>query len=163
MTPELATTFATYNARMNDKLYAAAATLSDSDRKAARGAFFGSIHATLSHILWADLTWLARLEGLPDIGGGFGAEIEPEFDVLRQRRTQVDARIASYASSLTAERLGQSFTWTNTKGITRSAPLFILVAHLFNHATHHRGQTTTLLSQLGIDVGVTDLPMVIRE
>ena len=32
--------------------------------------------------------------------------------------------------------------------------------HLFNHQTHHRGQLTTLLSQLGIDPGVTDLPML---
>jgi uncharacterized damage-inducible protein DinB len=29
--------------------------------------------------------------------------------------------------------------------------------HFFNHQTHHRGQVTTLLSQEGVDVGVTDL------
>jgi uncharacterized damage-inducible protein DinB len=32
-----------------------------------------------------------------------------------------------------------------------------LLLHLFNHQTHHRGQVTTLLSQLSIDIGVTDL------
>ena len=31
------------------------------------------------------------------------------------------------------------------------------VTHFFNHQTHHRGQVTTLLSQLGRDYGATDL------
>lgn len=51
---------ARYNAWMNDKVYTAAGTLSDDQRKADRGAFFGSIHGTLNHILLADLIWLQR-------------------------------------------------------------------------------------------------------
>ena len=39
---------------------------------------------------------------------------------------------------------------------------FVLM-HFFNHQTHHRGQVTTLLSQEGIDVGVTDLLMLVPE
>lgn len=35
--------------------------------------------------------------------------------------------------------------------------------HLFNHQTHHRGQATTLLSQAGVDVGVTDLLAIIAD
>jgi uncharacterized damage-inducible protein DinB len=30
---------------------------------------------------------------------------------------------------------------------------------MFNHQTHHRGQATTLLSQAGVDVGATDMPL----
>jgi uncharacterized damage-inducible protein DinB len=37
-------------------------------------------------------------------------------------------------------------------------PRWVLVTYMFNHATHHRGQLTTLMKQLGIDPGVTDLP-----
>jgi uncharacterized damage-inducible protein DinB len=36
----------------------------------------------------------------------------------------------------------------------------VLVAHVFNHQTHHRGQVTTLLSQMGHDIGSTDLPFM---
>ncbi|AGP35146.1 DinB family protein [Sorangium cellulosum] len=36
-------------------------------------------------------------------------------------------------------------------------PLWWTVGHFFNHQTHHRGQVTTLLTQMGIDPGVTDL------
>ena len=41
-------------------------------------------------------------------------------------------------------------------------PMWIAVTHFFNHQTHHRGQITTLLSQLGRDAGVTDLMAVHR-
>ena len=45
----------------------------------------------------------------------------------------------------------------NTKGATFTRSVEGLLTHLFNHQTHHRGQVTTLLSQVGVDVGVTDL------
>ena len=37
-------------------------------------------------------------------------------------------------------------------------PTWVLVTHMFNHQTHHRGQLTTLLSRLGYNPGVTDIP-----
>ncbi|MEM6581636.1 MAG: DinB family protein [Pseudomonadota bacterium] len=39
-------------------------------------------------------------------------------------------------------------------------PAWILVAHMYNHQTHHRGQLTTVLSQMGYDYGATDLPFM---
>ncbi len=36
------------------------------------------------------------------------------------------------------------------------------VQHFFNHQTHHRGQATTLLKQLGKDPGVTDYVQFLR-
>ena len=53
---------ARYNRRMNERLYATAAQLSDDERKRDLGAFFDSIHLTLNHILIADRGWLARLK-----------------------------------------------------------------------------------------------------
>jgi uncharacterized damage-inducible protein DinB len=47
---------------------------------------------------------------------------------------------------------------TASDNTERVLPHWLLVTHLFNHQTHHRGQLTTLLSQLGYDPGVTDLP-----
>ena len=43
------------------------------------------------------------------------------------------------------------------RGVAAEKPFFGLLVHFFNHQTHHRGQVTTLLSQAGVDVGVTDL------
>jgi len=41
---------------------------------------------------------------------------------------------------------------------TRVLSAWMLVTHLFNHQTHHRGQLTTLIKQLGYEPGITDLP-----
>jgi len=54
---------AAYNGWMNRNVYEAAAKLTDAERKADRGAFFGSIHSTLNHILWGDRLWLGRFNG----------------------------------------------------------------------------------------------------
>ena len=56
---------ARYNQWMNERLYAIAGDLPDSERKRDRGAFFGSIHRTLNHILWGDRIWLGRFTGTP--------------------------------------------------------------------------------------------------
>ena len=53
ITPAYVGTMAAYNAEMNRRLYGAAGRLSDAERRASRGAFWGSIHGTLTHILWA--------------------------------------------------------------------------------------------------------------
>ena len=56
---------ASYNASMNTKLYAAAATLPKDVLVADRGAFFGSIMGTLNHIVAGDTIWLRRFMGQP--------------------------------------------------------------------------------------------------
>jgi uncharacterized damage-inducible protein DinB len=156
--PAYALTLAEYNAWMNEKLFRAASELSDEQRKADRGAFFGSIHGTLNHILWADDVWLSRLEGLARPAGGTRTEVTSDFERLRSLRRDMDERISSFARRLTPEWLRQSLEWkSGSQQRICMQPRWLLVTHLFNHATHHRGQLTTLLTQAGIDVGVTDL------
>jgi uncharacterized damage-inducible protein DinB len=43
------------------------------------------------------------------------------------------------------------------QGVAARRVVSDVLAHFFNHQTHHRGQVTTLLSQAGAEVGVTDL------
>jgi len=54
---------ARYNRWRNASLYEAADKLSEDARRADRGAFFKSIHATFNYNLWADAMWLSRLAG----------------------------------------------------------------------------------------------------
>ena len=58
--------------------------------------------------------------------------------------------------------MAQYNQWMNQRlyQVLRTVPHWVLVTHMFNHQTHHRGQATTLLSQLGLDVGATDLPFM---
>lgn len=150
---------AEYNQWINQSLYQVCAGLSDAQRKADRGAFFKSIHATLNHILWADRTWLTRfrVHDLPLLP--MGTELCADFDQLRTERAAMDATLLQWAATLREDWLRQPFTFTSiVDAKTRSGPAWIFVTQLFNHQTHHRGQVTTLIKQFGVDPGVTDIP-----
>jgi len=75
----------------------------------------------------------------------------------------LDARIQTWCASLSESWLLETLTYTsNVDGVERTVPNWLIVTHIFNHQTHHRGQITTLLSQNGIDIGTTDLPFMPR-
>ncbi|WP_029058834.1 DinB family protein [Stappia stellulata] len=158
-TPETCQTFARYNTWMNGKLYAACADLDDATRKADRGAYFKSLHGTLDHILLGDRIWMNRFTGNDYPRTAIGTHLFSDFEALAAARRAMDAEIEVFATGLTPDWLARPLIWTSgLDGTTRSQPGWLLVSHLFNHQTHHRGQATTLLSQLGVDIGSTDLP-----
>jgi len=152
---------ASYNRWMNERLYAVCAQLSDDERKRDCGAFFKSIHATLNHLLLADKIWLGRFLGEPFAATRLDTELHSDFTALTEDRAAEDRRIVAWADSLTEDILAGELHYTGVvhRGI-RKYEMWLVVAHFFNHQTHHRGQITTLLSQFGKDVGVTDLIML---
>lgn len=157
--PEYCQAFAAYNGWMNRKLYTAAAQLSDAERKADRGAFFRSIHATLNHVLWGDRLWLGRFNGRAYDAGPVGVDLFDDFAALLEARRAHDDDIGVWAAGVTTEELAGTLTWYSAmRQQELSKPRWLCVCQMFNHQTHHRGQVTTLLKQAGIDPGVTDLP-----
>jgi uncharacterized damage-inducible protein DinB len=156
------TVMANYNEWMNQKLYALCADLSDTERQLDRGAFFKSIHGTLNHILIGDLMWLGRFT-LPQFAGKVSDELYSDFSELRAERERLDRTIVTWVQNLTPDWLEQPLTYTSAiDRKTRTLPRWLLLTHMFNHQTHHRGQLTTLLSQMGLDPGVTDIPWMIE-
>ena len=154
-------TLATYNEWMNRRLYALCAELDDAERRRDRGAFFGSVHGTLNHLVYADTAFLSRFTGDPPEAPPLGEELYTDFDELRGVREALDQRLIAWSAALSREWLAAPFTYTSkVDGLTRMLPAWILIAHLFNHQAHHRGQLTTLLSQRGLDPGITDLPFM---
>lgn len=158
ITVEYARTMSAYNRWMNDRLYETCANLSDKERKADRGAFFRSIHGTLNHILLADRVWMGRFTQQPFAINSMDQELYSDFTELLDERRKTDHAIADWADGLTNDALAARLDYTSQVAPKpRSYPLWVAVTHLFNHQTHHRGQITTLLSQAGQDMGVTDL------
>lgn len=88
------------------------------------------------------------------------AENLPGFIALRE---EMDARIIGWSNAIDEGWLADDFEWVSASGNHSRRPAWLTVTHLFNHATHHRGQITTLLSRRGVDIGVTDLPMIELE
>ena len=152
---------ARYGRWMNERLYASVATLGDDERKRDRGAFFGSIHRTLSHLVWADSIWLARFTGRSYTERAYGADLFGDFAALAAAREAADTAMLDWAGQLQPAWLASTLEYRSASdGRVRRLPAWIAAAHLFNHATHHRGQLTTLMKQAGVDPGVTDLPFL---
>ena len=162
ITREYCITMAEYNSWMNARVYRLCASLSDEDRKKDQRAFFRSIHSTLNHILACDLSFVASFTGATQPAEAEG-DLHEEFDELRRQRTVVDQQIEDWSHSVRADWLESRSTYThNEDGVPRVVTRGFWVVHMSNHQTHHRGQITTLLTQLGHDIGSTDLHASVR-
>jgi uncharacterized damage-inducible protein DinB len=87
--------------------------LSDAERRRDRGAFFGSIHATLNHLLWADRTWMNRLADTPRPGGGIPESVSlyADWDDLKDERKNFDAVMIDWAERLDAASLASELAY----------------------------------------------------
>jgi uncharacterized damage-inducible protein DinB len=160
ITPEYCRQMARYNAWQNRSLYAASEAIGEDARRQDRGAFFGSIHATLSHLLWGDTVWMSRFDGWEKPEGGIPQSVgfEPDWDKLCARREETDARISDWATRVDPSWLMADTTWYSGalgRNVTKAAGY--CVAHFFNHQTHHRGQVHAMLTAAGARPGDTDL------
>ena len=156
--------FAAYNAWANSRLYDAVSALDKADYFADRGAFFGSMHGTLNHILVGDRIWMKRFTGEGDAPNVLDAILYDEFEGLRSARDTEDDRIVRYIGGLSENDISGHFqyrTITNPADITQQ--LGPALAHFFNHQTHHRGQAHCLLTGLTGDAPSLDLIVFQRE
>ncbi len=158
------TMFAAYNRWANGRLYAAAATLSDADYRADRGAFFKSVHGTLNHILVADRIWMRRFTGSGEAPDKLNAILFEDFAGLRAARGDEDERIVRYIDSLSDGDFVGRFTYrTITNPATIEQERAPALDHFFNHQTHHRGQAHGLLTAITGDAPSLDLILFQRE
>ena len=149
-----------YNRWQNENLYGVADRLSDDERRRDRGAFFGSIHQTLNHLLWGDRQWMSRFAGWPkpSVGIRESVSLYPDWNDLKRERTAADAAIIAWADGFDPGWTKGDLTWFSgglNREVTR--PRWQLVIHFFNHQTHHRGQVHAMLTQAGGKPHDTDL------
>jgi uncharacterized damage-inducible protein DinB len=162
--PAFVRTMAAYNAEMNRRIYAAAARLSDGERRLPRGAFWDSIHGTLGHLAWADQIWMSRFDGgpKPSVTLKESAGLIEEFAELTRRRTELDETISGWAIRVDENWLGQDQVWFSQAAQKEMrSPRAFLVAHFFNHQAHHRGQAHAMITAAGEETGDTDLILLI--
>ncbi|MBB3919758.1 DinB family protein [Rhizobium fabae] len=141
---------AAYNGWANAQVYAAAAELSDAEFRSDRGAFFGSLHRTLNHLLVADRIWMKRFTGTGEAPTTLDAVLYEELDMLAAARKAEDERIIAWTGTLDEATLAASFTYSPlTQSVEITQPLWAALSHLFNHQTHHRGQCHMTLTAIG--------------
>lgn len=154
---------ARYNRWQNRSLVAAADGLSDAERGRDRGSFFGSIAATLNHLLWDDKIWMARLSGDEMSAACLPASLKSleDWAEYKAMRVDTDAALITWVDAFTEADLAGDVTWGPGgpgPGITR--PRWLCMTHLYNHQTHHRGQVHAMLTAAGARPEATDLPVL---
>jgi uncharacterized damage-inducible protein DinB len=155
--------FARYNHWANARLYAAAGKLPAEEYLKQRPAFFKSIHGTLNHLLVADRIWLGRiLEGqAPPLK--LDQILYGDFVALEVARRAEDQRFVHAIESMAPDRFRSTFEYRNTRGERFVQPMREVLAHVFNHQTHHRGQVHDQLSQTSVPPPELDLIYFLRE
>jgi uncharacterized damage-inducible protein DinB len=159
ITSQYCVTMAQYNSWMNAQMYTLCATLTDEERKRDHRAFFRSIQGTLNHIPAVDLMLLSHFtHGTPTFLPA--GDLYENFNELRHRREEVDVAILDWSRSVSVDWLEAPSPYTHHgDSLPRTVTRGFWVVQMFNHQTHHRGQITTVLTQLGHDIGSTDLHM----
>ena len=160
---------AKYNDRMNNQILSVVESLNPIDLTENKGAYFKSIIGTLNHILVGDIIWLSRFnlhsesyvslkcvttlpkpKSLSDV-------LYPDLKLYKCVRKKVDSALVNWLDKdINVSDFHRNLEYSNTAGIKSSRNFGELVSHLFNHQTHHRGQVSTLLNQMGHDIGATD-------
>lgn len=148
------TSMAFNNAWSNHRLLRAVGRLSQDDFVATRTSFFPSIHATLNHVVTVDWYYVDALErGLrgeqPDVDAArryFDPEHPfatcAELDVAQR---SVDRRLVDLCRTLTDDRCETPIGLARSRGILHESASRLL-AHLFQHQIHHRGQVHAMLA-----------------
>ena len=163
MTRDYFSTLARYNRWANRRLYAAVAQLKTDEYFRQRPAFFKSIHGTLNHLLVCDRIWFGRILD----GQGPLLKLDQilygDLVALRVAREAEDERIITGVSGMDPARFGQNIEYRNTSGQRFNQALDLVLGHVFNHQTHHRGQAHDQLSQTNVAPPPLDLIMFMRE
>ena len=155
--------FAGYNRWASLLLYQAVGRLSDEQYREDRGAFFGSLHRTLNHILAADRIWMQRFTSTGEAPSSLDAILFNDLATLSTARAAEDERIVAWVGGLTEADLASRFTYTSiTNPVTVTQRLAPVLAHFFNHQTHHRGQCHATLTALGQPSVILDLVYFLR-
>ena len=156
-------TLSRYHIWADRRLLDSLGPIGDADYHADQGLFFRSIHRTLNHLLLVDLLWHGRLTGKPFAVSGLDQELVKERGRLGEELLRQAEVLRDLVTGLDEARIGAENAYLDTEGRRREFPLALQLAHAFNHATHHRGQVTAVITRLGHASPVLDLPYFLAE
>ena len=154
---------ARYNAWANRRLFTMAGALSDEAYRRDVGAYFKSLHETLNHLLTTDRIWMRRLTGAGDHPQALDAILFDHLADLATARSEQDRKIIEFVDGLTADQMEEYWNYQTLNGSQQRQRRVEILAHLFNHQTHHRGQAHGILSILGANPLPLDLLVMHRE
>lgn len=145
----LLTTQARANRLANRRLLAAVATLPDAEFHAPRTSFFPSLALTLNHVLNVDGYYLAALHGDEAMRHIWASYVPARTAAeLAGRQDASDLRLVAFCEALRPGDEERIVAFDRGAGIENGPrePVGLVLAHLFMHQTHHRGQAHAMLA-----------------
>lgn len=109
--------------------------------------FFKSIHKTLNHLYAVDILWLSRFQKTPATIKKLDTELCTDRQQLQKRLLQQAGLWIDFIANINPGVDSLEYKQMNSTIVNR--PYMSAIAHVFNHGTHHRGQITSIISQLG--------------
>jgi uncharacterized damage-inducible protein DinB len=145
-----------YNSWANARVLETLRALSETDYVREQGGGWPSLRATFVHLAGATDAWAERFSGrdamrLPTVDDLPGLEDAARVLVAAQEKH------ARLFPTYDAARLAGPFIWTNLKGERKTAPFWVVVRHVVNHQTYHRGQIAAMARRLGHAPKSTDM------
>ena len=155
---------ARYNLWATRRLLDTVDALSDADYRRDAGLAFKSAHGTLNHLLVAEhLLWFRRFA--EDVSPAMALDAEVETDRARLREHLLKGALSwlPLMEVWPAERLQGSLSYRRMNGEAVTLPFAATLMHVFNHATHHRGQVSAALTALGRPAPELDMVFMLHE
>lgn len=156
------TMMAQHNKWANARISEAISQISEDAYMKERGSFFGSIHGTLNHLLLVDRLWRGRMIGKPYPADRLDLIVAEDRATLTKERVVEDDILIDFVTSLSPEDLDGEISYSSLIGFSATDKRRTILAHMFNHATHHRGQAHDQLAQVPMDPPPLDLMIYLR-
>ena len=145
-----------YNEWANEKTIASLRALPEADYVREQGGGWPSLRATFVHLAGATDAWAERFSGRDALVLAKQTDLPKLEDAVRVLLSAQEKH-RNHLKNLTRDKLERPFSWKNLAGEVRAAPYEIVVRHVVNHQTYHRGQIASMVRRVGGKPVATDM------
>lgn len=150
-----------YNYWARDRLLAAAAGISDDEYARPNGFTHSSIRGILTHMLNAEVIWLARWR--QEAPNRVTGDQLPGVEALRQRWLDEESRVRAFLATLSDEHIAQEIVSRASDGEEFRRPLWEDLLHVAIHSIQHRSEAAEALTMVGRSPGELDIKEYLAE
>lgn len=145
-----------FNEWANERTIASLRALPEADYVRDLGGSWPSLRATFVHVAGATDAWAERFGGKDVLVLPKETDL-PKFDDAVRVLVAAQEKHRKHLKNLTRDKLERPFSWTNLSGEVKTSPFEIVVRHVVNHQTYHRGQIASMVRRVGGKPIATDM------
>jgi uncharacterized damage-inducible protein DinB len=142
--------YAAFNLWANQRMTDAILEMDEHQQQQVVKSSFPNIYATVLHLWDVESGWFQRVHRHEKVM--FPSQnFNPTMKELVNGLLGQSEQWVRYVRELSDADLMQMVTYKNIAGQEFTQPLYLLIHHLFNHQTYHRGQLVTMMRELGVE------------